>query len=197
MKSDIKKRCTTVGLIWIASLIVWIASLIVLGFVYMLFLEPQRERRKEIGARLSECKKIYAAALVAAQEQTQARLAKQVGALESRLDDFVVDFDDSADISATALKHNIESFSITSLKEGGGSADTGFKDVAISRFNVSFTAEFNQFAAFLNALERHRPTIIVEGFTIARSGVPGRGHGAKLDLAVLVRRRQAASTRGL
>jgi len=194
MKSDIKKRCTTVGLIWIASLIV-------LGFVYMLFLEPQRERRKEIGARLSECKKAYAAALVAAQEQTQARLAKQVGALESRLDDFVVDFDDSAnltfDISATALKHNIESFSITSLKEGGGSADTGFKDVAISRFNVSFTAEFNQFAAFLNALERHRPTIIVEGFTIARSGVPGRGHGAKLDLAVLVRRRQAASTRGL
>ena len=194
MKSDIKKRCTTVGLIWIASLIV-------LGFVYMLFLEPQRERRKEIGARLSECKKAYAAALVAAQEQTQARLAKQVGALESRLDDFVVDFDDSAnltfDISATALKHNIESFSITSLKEGGGSADTGFKDVAISRFNVSFTAEFNQFAAFLNALERHRPTIIVEGFTIARSSVPDRGHGAKLDLAVLVRRRQAASTRGL
>ena len=194
MKSDIKKRCTTVGLIWIASLIVF-------GFVYMLFLEPQRQRRRDMSARLSECKKAYAAALVAAQEQTQARLAKQVGALESRLDDFVVDFDDSAnltfDISATALKHNIESFSITSLKEGGGSADTGFKDVAISRFNVSFTAEFNQFAAFLNALERHRPTIIVEGFTIARSGVPGRGHGAKLDLAVLVRRRQAASTRGL
>jgi len=194
MKSDIKKRCTTVGLIWIASLIVF-------GFVYMLFLEPQRQRRRDMSARLSECKKTYAAALVAAQEQTQARLAKQVGALESRLDDFVVDFDDSAnltfDISATALKHNIESFSITSLKEGGGSADTGFKDVAISRFNVSFTAEFNQFAAFLNALERHRPMIIVEGFTIARSSVPDRGHGAKLDLAVLVRRRQAASTRGL
>jgi Tfp pilus assembly protein PilO len=191
MKSIHKKYFTTIGLIWSACLIVFF-------FVYMLVLVPQSQAEKDVARRLAEQKDAYHAGLEAAKEETQARLRGQVSDLRDRLKDFVIDFGDSAnltfDISRTANSQEIGSFSIKSrdTRESSNTADSG--SIRAQHLDVSFTAGFHQFAAFVNALERHRPVLLVDTFAITRSEQleadaqgPLRGHQAKLNLAVLVK----------
>jgi len=191
MKSIHKKYFMMIGLIWSACLIVFF-------FVYMLVLVPQCQAKKDVTRRLAEQKDAYDFSLKAAREETQARLRGQVSDLRDRLKDFVVDFGDAAnltfDISRTANNQGISSFSIKSRgnRETSNIADSD--SIRVNRLDVSFTAGFNQFAAFLSALERHRPVLLVDTFAITRSEQleadaqgPLRGHQAKLNLAVLVK----------
>jgi len=191
MKSIHKKYFTMIGLIWSACLIVFF-------FVYLLVLVPQSQAKKDVARRLAEQKDAYHAGLEAAKEENQARLRGQVSDLHSRLKDFVIDFGDAAnltfDISRTARKQEIGSFSIKSrdTRESSNTADSG--SISVHHLDVSFTAGFHQFAAFVNALERHRPALLVDTFAITRSEQleadaqgPLRGHQAKLNLAVLVK----------
>jgi len=185
MKSNRKRCCATVGLIWAACIIVFF-------FVYMLVLEPQRRARKDVANQLAEQKRVYDSAVEAAQEQTQARLMKQVADLQQRLKDFVVDPGESSnltfDISETASGQQIDSFSVKSQNGGGPSSDTESGCIGQSRFDVSFAAGFNHFAAFLNALERHQPALFVDSLSITRSDQPNEGHRVKLNIAALVRK---------
>ncbi len=185
MKSNRKKCCATVGLIWAACIIVFF-------FVYMIVLEPQRRAKKDVANQLAEQKRAYDSAVEAAEEQTQARLTKQVTDLQQRLKDFVVDSGESSnltfDISETASGQQIDSFSVKSQSGGGPPSNTESDSIGESRFDVSFAAGFNQFAAFLNALERHKPALLVDSFSITRSDQPNEGHKVKLNIAALVRK---------
>ena len=187
MKSDNKKYYATVGLIWIACAILFF-------FAYMLVLEPQSQHKKNVENQLVECKNAYDAALKAAEEETQARLAGEITGLQARLKDFVVDFAEAAnltfDISETAGQQQIGAFSITSQgqEKRTNLGMPTFDNIAENYFDVSFTAGFNQFAAFLNALERHEPTMLVDEFVITRSDESQRSHQARLNLAVLVKK---------
>lgn len=191
MKSIHKKYLTMIGLIWPACLIVFF-------FIYMLVLVPQSQAKKDVTRRLAEQKDAYDFSLKAAKEETQARLRGQVSDLRGRLNDFVVDFGDAAnltfDISRTANNKGISSFSIKSRdkRDSSNIADSG--SIGVHHLDVSFTAGFNQFAAFLSALERHRPVLLVDTFAVIRSEQleadaqgPLRGHQAKLNVAVLVK----------
>jgi len=92
------------------------------------------------------------------------------------------------DISQIANEKKLDSFSIKGKDTSEKSTD--FKYLSENRIDVSFAAAFNQFATFLNALERHWPVIFVDSFKITRSRRAEPDHKVNMNLAVFVRKRQ-------
>lgn len=184
-----KKYFIKVALIWAGCFVLFL-------FVNMLVLSPQKKSKKQIEKKLAEKEQMYESVLKATQEETKIQLNEQIERLQNSLRDFVIDFEDSAnltfDISRIANEKEIASFSIkTKDKEKrGGSAIPDYDYMFENHIDVKFTGGFNQFAGLLNALERHRPVVFVDKFVIARSKESNLGHEVRMDLAVFVRKQQ-------
>ena len=182
-----KKYLTTAGLIWAACFVVFLLA-------YMLVLGPQKNYKNHIENELDEKKQVYESALRAARKETKIRLNEQIERLRSRLKDFVIDFEDSGnltfDISQIANEKKVASFSSKVKKSRGLSTKTDYKYIYENQIVISFIGDFNQFATFLNALERHRPVIFVDKFAITRSGQDNSVYKVSLNVAALVKKQQ-------
>ncbi|MFZ2148054.1 MAG: hypothetical protein WAV28_12615 [Sedimentisphaerales bacterium] len=183
-----KKYLVTAGVIWAACFVVFL-------FAYILVLGPQKNYEKRIENKLAERKQVYESALRAAQKETKIRLNEQIERLRTRLQDFVIDFEDSAnltfDISQIANEKKVASFSIKSKDSRGLSTIPECKYISEDQIVISFIGGFNQFATFLNALERHRPVIFVDKFTITRSGQDDSVYQVSLNVAAFVKKQQS------
>ena len=187
MKSIYKKHLTTVALVWAGCFVLFL-------FAYMLVLGPQKKNKKEINKEVSKKKQMYNFALKATRAETKLKLNEQIERLQSSLREFVINSEDSAnlvfDISQIASDKEVGSFSIGAKDNLRNSEIPNCKHIFENRIGISFTAGFNQFATLLNALERHRPVVFVDNFSITRSDKDDSGHQVNMDLAVFVRKRQ-------
>ncbi|UCF43545.1 MAG: type 4a pilus biogenesis protein PilO [Planctomycetota bacterium] len=173
---------------------VWGGCLVVLVLAYVLMIGPQRKLRHQTEKELEEKKQMYHAVIKAAQAENRVKLNEQIEQLRNKVNDFVTDFEDSAnltfDISQIASDQQVDSFRIKSKEKRGHSAGPESEYIRENHLAVSFTAGFNQFATFLNALERHQPVVFVDRFTITRSKQDRSSHKVSMDLAFFVRKRQ-------
>ncbi len=185
-----KKYLVTSGIIWAACFAVFLLA-------YIVVLGPQRNYEKSIENKLTAKKQVYESALRAARKETKIRLNEQIERLQSRLEDFVIDFEDSAnltfDISQIANEKKVASFSIKSKDGRGPSTISEAKYIRENHIVISFIGGFNQFATFLNALERHRPVLFVDKFSITRSGMNDSGYQVSLNVAAFVKKQPDAS----
>jgi Tfp pilus assembly protein PilO len=183
----------------ITSAVIWAACLIIFLLAYMFIMRPQKNSKKLIENRLAEKKQIYESALKAAQKETKIRLNEQIEQLQNRLQVFVADFEDSVnltfDLSQIADEKKVSSFG-SKVKSNRGSATKKdeYKYIRENQINISFTGDFNQFATFLNALERHRPVIFVDNFTLSRSKRGDEGYMVNLSVIAFVRKQQNDKT---
>jgi len=187
MKPIYKKYLTMVALIWLGCAVLFL-------LVYVFALAPQLKTKKQIQEQLAEKKQIYDSARNAAQKGTQDRLSEEIKHLRDRLEDFVIDSEDLAnltfDISQIANEKGVGSFSI-SIADRPASVEAE-KDNYLweSSIDISFTAGFNQFASVLNALERYQPVVFVDKFVIHRSIQNSSDHQVVMDVAVFVKKQQ-------
>ncbi len=174
--------------------IVWAACLVLFVLVYILVLGPQKSNRRRLESTLTEKKELYEFAQRATQEQTKIRLNEQIEGLRDILKDFVVDFEDSAnltfDIGRIANKEDVSSFSIKNNDKQGISEIPDCNSICENHIDISFIAGFNQFATFVNALERHQPVLFVNEFTISRSKKGQSTYQVSLDVAAFVKKHQ-------
>ncbi len=174
--------------------IVWAACFVIFLLAYVLVLRPQKASIKLIESKLTEKKQVYESALRAAQKETKIRLNEQIGRLKDRLKVFVVDFEDSTnltfDISQIADDKKVASFSIKGKDKLVLSGETDRKYINEDHIVINFIGGFNQFASFLNALERHRPVLLVDKFAITRSGQDDSAFRVNLNVAAFVRKQQ-------
>ena len=182
-----RKHFTTVGLIWAGCLILF-------AFAYIIVLAPQRKSKKQVQNQLAESQRMYDSAINATKEETKIRLKEEIENVQAKLKDFVIELEESAnltfDISQIANEKKVDSFSIKDQENHRGSAGAELEHLRENYINISFEGGFNQFAAFLNALERHRPVVFVDNFRITRSRQEDKGNKVDMKLAVLVRKRQ-------
>lgn len=185
----------------LTSAIIWAVCFVILLLAYMFVVRPQKNAKKLIENRLAEKKQVYEAALKAAKKDTKIRLNEQIESLRSRLQDFVADFEDSAnltfDLSQIADEKGVASFgSKVKSNRGLTMKKDEYKYIRENQINISFTGDFNQFATFLNALERHRPVIFVDKFTLSRSKRGDPGYIVNLSVTAFVRKQQDSKTAG-
>jgi len=173
--------------------LMWAACFILFSFTYIILLRPQKNSQKQVEDRLAKKKQMYESAVKATQEETKIRLNEQIEHLRNRLQDFVIDSEDSAhltfDISQIAGGQKLASFSIKGKDNSQVSAIPNCNRIFENHIDVSFTAWFHQFATFLNALERHRPVLFVDKFTVC-SGRGDLGPQVSINLVVFARKQR-------
>jgi Tfp pilus assembly protein PilN len=109
--------------------------------------------------------------------------------LNERLGSFVVDPGSTSnltyEISGISNEIGLNSFRIAPMSESIAALED-CKYVSGQFYHVSFTSSFNQFATFINALERYRPFIFVDTFSISQSRQGNQEHDVQMQLAILV-----------
>lgn len=183
----------------IASGVIWAAYFVIFLLAYMFIVRPQKNSKRLVESRLAEKQQVYESALKAEQEETKIRLNEQIESLQNRLKDFVAEFEDSAsltfDLSQIAEEKKVASFGSKVKSNRGITRDKDeYKYILENQINISFTGDWNQFATFLNTLERHRPVIFVDKFTIARVGQDDSVFRVNLNVAAFVRKQQDDET---
>lgn len=183
MKLAYAKHLKLVALLWAVSFVVFL-------LVYLFALAPQQRMKLLTEKQLVKKQQTLDSTRENASEETKTRLTAQIAGLNKTLKDLVVDLEASAglifDISQISNDTGVSSLSITTAETEPVPTVYDSDSVYEKHFHVSFAATYNQFAAFLNALERHRPVILIDTFTIARSRVSGSQHEVDMSLAILV-----------
>lgn len=182
-----RKYFTMVALIWAACFTVFV-------FAYMLFLSPQNSTIGQIDSKLAERKQRHDSIVQAGQEENRKRMRDEIERLRSKLKEFVIDSTDSAeltfDISQIASEKKVSAFSIKGKGTTSMAQIGDCKYISEGRTEISFVGWFNQFATFLNALERHKPVIFVDNFTISRARQDETGYQVTMNVAMFVRQQQ-------
>jgi len=181
--------------------VVWAVCAVVFLLAYAVVLRPQNHSRRSVQKKLAEKKQQYEAAQVAAQEKTKIELNEQIERLRNRVGDFVVDFENSSNltfaIGQIASEKNVGSFSVKSKETNQAKAITAkpeTKHVSESQIDINFVGGFSQFANFVNALERNRPVVFVHEFAIGRARQDDSAYQVTLSVRAFVRKPQETET---
>lgn len=191
-----KKYLTITAIAWAVCLLFFVAA-------YMILLKPQADSKSHLGKKLTEKKLEYEAAEKATEEQSKIELNERIAQLRERLRDFVIDFENAADlkfdITQIAREKEVASLSVGSGKRAKASTKSASDANSIdeSQIDISFVSGFNQFASFVNSLERHRPVIFVHEFKLARSNKDKSAYQITLDVRALVKKQQETEIAGL
>ncbi|TFG48432.1 MAG: hypothetical protein E4H40_04675 [Candidatus Brocadiia bacterium] len=183
MKRAYKKYFKTISLIWSSFLVLFV-------LVYLLVLSPQAAKYNDLKAQLDAAESAYNRTLKSTGSESLNSLKEQMEMLQSRLKDFIIDFSDTAnltfDISQIATEKQVSSFSITDQSSRKNSEIPNCDYISEKQVDIKFQANFNQFSGLLNALERHRPVVFVDEFSISRSNDGTSGNEVEMNLSVFV-----------
>jgi hypothetical protein len=189
MNAVYKKYFKLVALVWASCFILFL-------LIYMIVVAPQREYKKQISQQLAEKKQMYGAVLKINQRETQIQLNKQMEQWRDKLKDFVAAPEDLAgltfDIGQIANDTKVDSFSVKPQGNRESQDVSGSQYICENQMNVSFKANFNKFAAFLNAMERHQPVIFVDKFKITHADQDDSVSQVSMDLSVFVKKQQGS-----
>lgn len=176
------------------SAVIWAACLVLFVLFYILVLGPQNRTRERLESEYNESKQTYDFAQNAAREETKNRLLEQIESLRNDLGVFATDIEDSAglifDISRIAREKNVSSLNVEKAKDVRASDEDLAKNISESNINISFVAGFSEFAAFLNALERHKPVLFVNEFELVQSNQNNSVYQVDIDVAALIKKQQ-------
>lgn len=161
-----KKRFIAIGLIWAYCFVI-------LAVMYIFVISPQNENIALLKKTLATKKHDYDKAVWAGQSKTKQRLQTELDNLRSRYKMFIIDYKDSVnllfDINQLAQAKSINAISIKTQDDQSTVVPQDCKFISANRIKVSFDATFVQFGKFLNDLERHRPIVFIDSFSMTRS----------------------------
>jgi hypothetical protein len=176
------------------GVVFWAFCFIILLFSYLLVLSPQERVRRMTEQKLAEATRMAQSAREAAEQK--GKLLEQLTKSRDMLKDFVIDREKAAnltfDVSRISSEVKIKSFSsIFTVSEESSKTDD-YKYINARQLSVNFNSSFNKFAMFLNFLERRRPAIFIDTFSITRSAESDSGNKVDMKLAVLVEKEAKA-----
>ncbi|MHC4230716.1 MAG: hypothetical protein ACYSW0_25040 [Planctomycetota bacterium] len=169
---------------------VWAGCFIVFLLSYVVVLAPQEKLKARTESQFAEARRTALAAKEAAREENKIKLKEQAANLDKRLQEFIIEEADTAnltfDIDRISNTIKLDSSSINTMGSQGIVEIENCEYLFARQINVDFASSFSKFAAFLNALERNRPVIFIDTFTITRARENNLSHSVSMKLAVLV-----------
>jgi len=187
MKPMFKKYIITMAM-------VWISSFLALFLFYIFVMSPQNKTKKDMYKQLEEKQNLYESALQAANKETQEKMRGQIDELRAKLNRFVLNPEELSnlvfDITRLAKERKVSSFSIKSGDKTSSTKILSCEKLAGSKIDLSFNGGFKQFAMLLNALERNKPVVFVDKFSIQQSNNEENEHQVNMDVSVFIKQQQ-------
>jgi hypothetical protein len=169
---------------------VWAACCVLFVLVYVFVLSPQGETLCAKKALIAKSDRDFTIATDAFTGATKQRLDNQIKQICEKLDTFASIGGDSSklvvDLGQIANSLNVMGFSSKGRQEQSAATLPQCKALGAEYLYVSFKGSFNQFARFINELERHKPVVFVDKFTITRSEQGSFDNEINMVLAVFV-----------
>jgi hypothetical protein len=139
---------------------------------YFLVLGPQQIAVARLGKEFNISNEQYAMAQTAQRKETKVHIEATLKEQVEKTSRFVVPSDTASamtlQISQLASEHGLSDFS-TKTRELSSTFGTDSKaKITDAWLELTFACSFNQFAAFLNSLERSQPVVFVETAQISR-----------------------------
>ena len=172
--------------------VVWGISLLILAPIYMYVLRPQKEQVAKLNSDIEELQNRVSEIKIAASDSARESLKKEVGDLKGQLDEFVVKNKDdiqnlaSIEIYNIAKELGLDSFRIDPWNGVEVAAFNDCKYILGQTMIVGFNSDFNDFAKFVNRLERYKKAIFIDSFSITRSYEETKKPKIEINLAVLL-----------
>ncbi len=167
MKMIDKENLKIVAVVWGLTVVLAVAA-------YNFAIVPQAQAKQTLKKQLAEKKHLYEFAQNMSDEKKRQEFNKDIEELRDELGKYVVSFQDSSnltfDISRIANEKRVSSFSIKGSDYSRSKTIGTSEDIYENHVKIKFNAGFSQFAAMLNALERHRPVFFIDNFKIKRAG---------------------------
>jgi hypothetical protein len=188
MKKKLKKHVKFINLVWISSVALAV-------FTYFVAIVPQGKVKQQVTAQLADREMAYSTISKINNKQAQEELNKQMQLWKDDIGQYVITDDELAgltfDISQMAKDTKIDSFSIT-LNDEYAKQKTTTKYITEKQLKVEFKTDFNKFAAFLNAIERYRPAVVVNEFIIGNTEHDASASQVDMILSVFVSKKQGS-----
>jgi len=176
------------------SAVIWMMCMIAFALSYFFVIMPQNHSKKVLNKELEKKKQEYQSAQNAAKEETKKKALEEIDKLREKLDDFTIDFRNSSNltflIGQIARENNVNSLNIINKNNPVIPKANESAKVIENHLELRFRANFSQFAAFLNQLERSEPVLFVNKFTIIRSDLKDELCNITMDIASFIRTQQ-------
>jgi hypothetical protein len=169
----------------------WSGCLVVFLLAYMAVLRPLHKRQIQVETEYRKVKAESEEAYMASLAQTKTRMNEHIQQLKEQLGEFVLEPQNTSSLTyqlsdiSGKIGINPAVFDCTPTGQTVAAFDQ-CKYVSGQYYQVSFTASFTQFARFLNELERYRPVIFIDAFSISRPRQGETEPKVSMTLAVLV-----------
>jgi len=184
MKTKLSRYTAALGAVWTACLILLAAG-------YILFYAPQKANLIGLQTQYRQsCIELDEAKLAASaetRESMQARYEQQ----NQLIADFSTDADAETElvfqVGQIASQLQLGEFSSKHLKQKSHSTVDKSKILKEGWLEIECSATFEQFAQFVNQLERNHPVVFIEEVYFRRSPENNEGHDVKLQLSFLLK----------
>ncbi len=184
MKADYKRLLIVLAVVWGGAFVLLLGT-------HMFLTLPQQKESELLGKQLMEKRLRYDISKAADSEQVRAQLSERVSGLTGELGRFATEVDELDglwfSISRIASEIGVESFQSKGMDDESYSVIPNCYDIGTASTEVNFSGSFNKFARFINQLERYKPVVFIDDFTITRARKEDLEPGAKLVLSVFVR----------
>ena len=184
MKASYKKFLLMLALLWGSAFIM-------LSGTHMFLMLPQQKETALLGKQWMEKRLKYDLSKAADSEQARVQLSEKVSELTEELDTFATEVDDLDSlwfsISRIASEIGVEGFQGRGKENESYSLIPNCYNIGTASMEVDFEGSFTKFARFINRLERYKPIVFINEFTITRSTKEGSEPKSKLYLSVFVR----------
>jgi len=154
-------------IIWVLA---WGTSLLLLAVIHLFLVTPQKEELKILRGELVEKEQQYSHSEIADSAGTRTQLNKEATQLSKDLAEYVVERDDLSKVTfgvkKIASEIGLRKFQSSLI---GGSFYTPVDNcyrIGSMSVRLNFNSTFSEFAGFTNTLERHKPIIFIEDFSI-------------------------------
>ncbi len=177
--------------------VVWSISLAVLIPVYLLVIQRQFDDFENIEATCEQLARDVNEARLLSSEDAINKFRAQIEEMKNTYGGFVIPSKDniqslaSLEIDRIAQEIGLEEFHIDPWISREVAAFSECKYLFGQPMEITFNANFNEFAKFLNKLEGYKSVIFIDTFSITRSIEKDKKHQVKMNLEVLVQKQSA------
>lgn len=173
----------------IVNLAVWASAVVFVGGGYLLLYQPQAIELAQVQKQYTESQSELEQARLAARDQTKEKMKQQYEETDRLISEFSTGQEKMTEVvfQIGQIANDLRLAEFSSKNEKKNDQSTVGKSETLDEgwFNVEFFATFNQFAEFINRLERHCPVVFVEEIGFRRGTSQSKGHAVSLRLSFL------------